>query len=175
MATQYEVATHLDLSDRQVRNLVTDGILPASKGKGGMDLEACRMAYIRYLRGAVTGKVKPETLDDFEPESGDLEQQLTRERLRLTAAQADSQELKNETARGQVIPVDFMSWVLGKVVPSIASAFDTLPLMMRRRHPDMTPAQLATMEREAAKIRNECARFYERIPDYLKEFLSALE
>jgi phage terminase Nu1 subunit (DNA packaging protein) len=46
MASQIEIAAHLNLSDRQIRNLVADGVLPASRGRGGMDLDACRLAYV---------------------------------------------------------------------------------------------------------------------------------
>ncbi|MBB3103789.1 terminase small subunit [Azomonas macrocytogenes] len=140
-----------------------------------MDIDACRLTYIRYLRGVGSGQVKPATPGDSGQGEEDLERQLTVERLRLTAAQADAQELKNDVVRGQMIPTGFMTMVLGKVVPAIASAFDTLPLIMRRRHPDLTPAHISTLERESTKIRNECSRFGEHVPEYLKEFLAAIE
>ena len=50
MATQTEIGDHLDLSARQVRNLVKNGILPPGKGTGGLNLDDCRRAYIGYLR-----------------------------------------------------------------------------------------------------------------------------
>lgn len=58
MAKQIDVANHLDLSDRQVRNLIKSGALPGSKGPGGYDIDACRVAYIRHLRGLATGQTQ---------------------------------------------------------------------------------------------------------------------
>lgn len=174
MATQVEVAAHLDLSDRQVRNLVADGVLPASKGAGGLDLDACRLAYIRYLRGLNSGQVKqqqePAAPDDIDPLA---EAKLTEQRLRLTAAQADAQELKNEVTRRRQIDVGFLTFALSKLAPAVSSAFDTLPMTMRRRHPDLQARHLDTLEREATKIRNACAQFADNLPVLMDEFLDS--
>ena len=73
MATQREVADNIDLSDRQVRTLLKQGILPAGKGTGGLDLDSCRVAYIRYLRGLATGQVKDGPRVDLAEEKQRLE------------------------------------------------------------------------------------------------------
>lgn len=176
MATQVEVAAHLDLSDRQVRNLLADGVLPGSKGAGGLDVDACRMAYIRYLRGLSSGQVRRETPevagDDIDPLA---EAKLTQERLRLTSAQADTAELKNEQLRRKLVPVEFLSFALPKVVAPIATSFDTLLMNIRRRAPDVPPRVLDIIEREAVKTRNECARFGENVPELIDEFLDSTE
>jgi hypothetical protein len=51
MATQAQIAEHLDLSERRVRDLVVEGVL-----QKGADLDQCRVSYIRYLRGGASGK-----------------------------------------------------------------------------------------------------------------------
>lgn len=171
MATQVEVAEHLDLSDRQVRNLLADGVLPGSKGYGGLDLEACRLAYIRYLRGMGSGQVKPETPD--EPEGIDplLELKLQQERLRLTAAQAEGQELKNDITKRKSVPTEFAIFVLSRLAAEIGSILDTLPLTLKRRHPDLEVRHIESVQRELAKARNRAATLDDRLPGLLNEYL----
>ena len=50
MANQKDVGEHLGLTKQYVSNLVSQGILPKGIGRGGMDMDACRKAYIQYLR-----------------------------------------------------------------------------------------------------------------------------
>ncbi len=61
MATQKEVAAHLFMSEKWVRELVKKGVLPAGHGKGGLNLNKCREAYITYLKGINSGQVKPSS------------------------------------------------------------------------------------------------------------------
>ncbi|MBP0492098.1 hypothetical protein [Roseomonas indoligenes] len=55
MATALEVAEHLDLTDRSVRELQKRGVLPQGK-RGALDLGECRLAYIRHLREQAAGR-----------------------------------------------------------------------------------------------------------------------
>ena len=174
MATQVEVATHLDLSDRQVRNLLADGVLPASKGTGGLDIDACRLAYIRYLRGLSSGQVKAEPPRHVSGEVDPMaEALLLQERLRLTAAQAEGQELKNEITKRKSVPVEFATFVLSRIAAEIASGLDTLPLTLKRRHPDLEVRHIESVQRELAKVRNRSATLDERLPELMDEYLDA--
>lgn len=175
MATQVEVARHIDLSDRQVRTLVTDGVLPASKGAGGLDLDACRLAYIRYLRGMGSGQVRPEVNPDMGMVDPQLEAKLTQERLRLTAAQAEGQELKNEVTKRRSVPTDFATFVLSRLAAEIGSILDTLPLTLKRRHPDLEVRHIESVQRELAKARNRSATLDDRLPGLLNEYLDAAD
>lgn len=175
MATQVEVARHIDLSDRQVRTLVTDGVLPASKGAGGLDLDACRLAYIRYLRGMGSGQVRPEVNPEFGVVDPQLEARLTQERLRLTSAQAEGQELKNEVTKRQSVPTAFATFVLSRLAAEIGSILDTLPLTLKRRHPDLEVRHIETVQRELAKARNRSATLDDRLPGLLNEYLDAAD
>lgn len=176
MATQVEVAAHLDLSDRQVRNLLADGVLPASKGAGGLDVDACRIAYISYLRGLASGQVKRQEArqpdEDIDPLA---EQKLTQERLRLTAAQAEGQELKNDITRRRSVPTEFATFVMSKIAAEIASILDTLPLTLKRRHPDLEVRHIESIQRELAKARNRAAELDERLPGLLNEYLDTAD
>lgn len=175
MATQLEVASHLDLSDRQVRNLLGDGILPASKGNGGLNMDACREAYIRYLRGLANGKVKSETPVFPAADDPELERELLRERLRLTAAQAEAVEMKNLVSQRQLAPVDFMTFALARLAARIASILDTAPMVMKRRHPDLTAGHMLTIQREIVRARNVAAEVDEHLPELVEEYFKQIE
>jgi len=175
MATQIEVAAHLDLSDRQVRNLLADGVLPASKGAGGLDVDACRLAYIRYLRGLNSGQVRQEVPGDFDGADPNIEARLTQERLRLTAAQAEGQELKNDVTKRKSVPTDFAVFVLSRLAAEIGSILDTLPLTLKRRHPDLEVRHIESVQRELAKARNRSATLDDRLPGLLNEYLDAAD
>lgn len=103
------------------------------------------------------------------------EQKLVQERLRLTSAQAAAQELKNEVSNRILIPSEFITFTLSRLVPEISSTLDTLPMVVRRRHPELEPRHLETLEREATKIRNACAKFASILPELIDEYLDSTE
>lgn len=103
------------------------------------------------------------------------EQKLVQERLRLTSAQAAAQELKNEVSNRILIPSEFITFTLSRLVPEISSTLDTLPMVVRRRHPELEPRHLETLEREATKIRNACAKLASILPELIDEYLDSTE
>ncbi len=171
MANQKELAQHLDLTDRQVRYLLADGILPTSRGNGGLNLQDCRLAYIRYLRGLGSGQVKAEAghLIGEDPGSS-LDNLLLQEKVRLTTAQAVAQERKNEVLERQLVPVGFATYSLSKIASQIGSILDTVPLKLRRKHPEMDPRHLESVEREIALARNLAAQVGDKLDEYLDEY-----
>ncbi len=93
MAKLAELATHLDLSVARVSQLKSAGILPDAP-RGKHDLDACRVAYIRYIREIAAGRgSKDGTVD------------LVAERARLTKAQAEKVERENKIADGLYMEV----------------------------------------------------------------------
>lgn len=111
-------------------------------------------------------KQQPASVEDLDEGSIDFE------RYRLTKAQADGQELKNELARGEVAPVELQSFVLGKCLAESSGILDTLILNIHRKHPELTAVQLENLKREIVKSQNAIARGYELIPQYLDDYLS---
>ncbi|MCJ2099362.1 hypothetical protein [Methylobacterium sp. E-046] len=92
MSTIAEIAVHLDLSERRVRELQGMNVLPKA-ARGQMDSDVCRVAYIRYLR-------------DLQPEPsqpGDLDP--AQERARKDRALAEQTEMKNEETRGHLVEI----------------------------------------------------------------------
>lgn len=103
------------------------------------------------------------------------EAKLTQERLRLTAAQAEGQELKNEVTKRKSVPVEFATFVLSRIAAEIASGLDTLPLTLKRRHPDLEVRHIESVQRELAKVRNRAATLDDRLPELLDEYIDAAD
>ncbi|MDI3356538.1 terminase small subunit [Pseudomonas sp. UYIF39] len=106
-------------------------------------------------------------MDGIDPS---IEYHLMIEKVRLTKAQAVAQEKKNEVMQQQLIPVEIATFVLSKVASQIASLLDTVPLKLRRKHPEMDPRHLESLEREIALARNLMAQVDEKLDEYLDEY-----
>lgn len=92
MATQAEVAAHLDLSDRMIRELIERDILPKAP-RGCHDIDACRLTYVRHLRAMAAGRGAGPAVDD-----------LTAERAGLAREQKISYALSNAAKRRELLP-----------------------------------------------------------------------
>ena len=148
MATQQEIADHLDLSSRWIRKLVKEGILPSSKGRGGYDVDACRMAYIRYLRGVSSGQVSDP--GDGDEESQDYSALLEKERYR-------EKKRLNDEAERLVAPVALLTDALSQAGNIIIPILDSLPLIMKRNWPEITGDQITLVKKAIAECRNAIA------------------
>ena len=62
-------------------------------GRKALDLDACRVAYIRHIREVASGRA-----------TGAEVNHLTAERARLAREQADGQSIKNAISRQQLLP-----------------------------------------------------------------------
>lgn len=103
-----------------------------------------------------------------------VEYKLMAERLRLTAAQATSQEKKNQVDDRQLVPVPFATFALAKIAAQIGSKLDTVGKTVARRHPEVDPRVVESMERELALARNIAAEFGERLPELLDEYVESM-
>lgn len=129
-------------------------------------------AVLENRLGHQAEKHQPAGLEDVDPLA---EMKLTQERLRLTAAQAEGQELKNQITRRKSVPVEFAMFVLARIAAEIASGLDTLPLTLKRRHPDLEVRHIESVQREIAKVRNRAALLDERLPELLDEYLDSTD
>ncbi len=120
MTTQKELGEHIDLSDRHIRRLVKDGVLPPAKANKGYDIDACRLAYLRYLRGLAMGQV--EAHHDGE-EGYDSEA----ERARLLHHQANLAAIKEEEERGNLARVDDVARIWGEETTTFRNRMLQLP------------------------------------------------
>ena len=97
------------------------------------------------------------------------------ERLRLTTAQADAQEIKNEIARAAVVPVDFAIFTISRVANEAACILDSLPLNIKRRYPEAGGKVLKTIRRELSKSMNALSALNETaLPGMVDEFIQQM-
>lgn len=105
-----------------------------------------------------------------DPDEGTLEY----ERLRLTKAQAENMEIKNEIAKGSIAPVELITWVLSDVAGEAAGEIDAIPLSIRRKHPMLENRVIEDIKRHCVKAQNAIARVDERLGTKLDEYLDKL-
>src|SRR3990167_1598352 len=139
--TQAEIAEHVDLSDRSVREFLSDA---------GMDnkqwtLDGFRIAYIRHLREMAAGRAA----------AGDLD--LATERAMLAREQRIKIEMQNAVTRGELAPVALLEEVLTAAASKVAGVLDAIPGMVRCRVPQLTADDIDLIAGEVAKARNTVA------------------
>jgi phage terminase Nu1 subunit (DNA packaging protein) len=128
------VGDHLDLSMTSIKEMLREGIIPSSKGPGGLDLESCRVAYIRNLRGKAAGRIKqaPQPVAD-----GALE--LNAERARLAHHQANKAELDERETRGELVRAE-------DVTRAVSDAFRRVRARMLSMPTKLTPVVLGSTD-----------------------------
>lgn len=97
------------------------------------------------------------------------------ERLRLTRAQADGQEIKNEIARGKTAPVEIITLVLSRIAGEASGELDSLPLNIKRRHPELENQVIESIKRHCVKAQNAIARTSESLDHTLDDYLTELD
>jgi hypothetical protein len=112
MATIGDVGRHLDLSTRSVTSLIEDGVI-ARCASGEYDLEVCRLAYIRHLRGKASGR------DDASP--------LSQARARQAAASAKLKELQAAEVEGRMVMTDEVEASWSRVAATMRTRVLAIP------------------------------------------------
>lgn len=141
--TQVEIAAHLDMSDRRLRELLAELHLDHKRHS----LADIRVAYIRRLREEAAGR-----------QADSDEADLPLERALLAREQREGQRIKNEVARGTFAPIDLLSDVLATASQAIVDRLDQIPGALRRACPDLPAAARDTVMNELASARNEWVR-----------------
>ena len=142
-ASQQELAKHLDLSATRVRELIKAGAL-RPPGKGGHNLDAQRIRYIRHLRAIASRHRSRDGLVD-----------LTAERARLAREQANHQELLVAKAKGELVPREAVVLTLQRIVLAAREKLRAIPSRAKTLIPKLT--------------RKDLARLLEMIDDALSE------
>ena len=125
MATQRQVADHLGISQPVVAKLVAAGVFQPTGARGGLDLDACRRAYLGRLREEAAGRAAHGGADGADGEEEELD--LVAGRARLAAAQADRIEMENHQTRGLVIPIEIASRMLGETLGKVRTRLLAIP------------------------------------------------
>lgn len=100
---------------------------------------------------------------------------LERERLRLTRAQADNMEIKNEIAKGKIAPIEIIQIVLSRISGEAAGELDSIPLNIKRKHPELDNMIIEDIKRHCVKGQNAIARSDEVLDSVLDDYLSDAE
>ncbi|EHS0461798.1 TPA: terminase small subunit [Escherichia coli] len=170
------LAEIFNVDPRTIERWQSQGLPCVSKGSKGIesvfDTAMAIQWYARRETDIENEKLRKE-LDDLRAAAeSDLQPgTIDYERYRLTKAQADAQELKNERDRGDVIDTEFCMYALSKLASQISSIMDSLPLTMQRSFPQMTPAMLDGLKKEVVRACNACTKLDENIPRMLSDYL----
>lgn len=164
--TQSDIGTLLGVSDRQVRNLQQQGIIPAAKGRNGLDPLACIHAYITYKSQQKTPEEKPETPEEdpdvtFEQQERQLKLEEKRENIAMKRA-------KRVLFEKSYAPIQMIVDVLQQVGSRMTSRMDGLIPKMKSAWPDMPPEAVEVLEAEIAAASNECADVQPDLTDYVE-------
>ncbi len=89
--------------------------------------------------------------------------------------QAYAQEQKNQVNDKILVPVPFATYALAKIAAQIGSKLETVGKTVSRRHPEIDPRILETLEREIAMARNITAQFGDDLPGILDEYLATMD
>lgn len=147
--TQAEIAEHLDMSDRNLRDLLQMLDLDHKQAS----LSAIRVGYIRRLREQAAGRAGSE--------DGGLD--LVQERAALAREQREGQAIKNAVARKEFAPVGLLADVLGMAASAVVDRFDQLEGALRKACPDLPDDAKTTVQQVIAAARNEWIRSTERL------------
>jgi phage terminase Nu1 subunit (DNA packaging protein) len=156
MANQKTIAAWLDLSDKQVRNLQGQGVLPKARGRGQLDEKTCVIAYINYLR-ARKGIHVNEDEDEEKKENPDD---------RLKRLRADSLEFKLQIEQTKWVPIDLIDTVLNQAIDIILARLGALPAKIRMTSPDLRPSAIALLTKEINLVQDSCTHIEIPLPDY---------
>ena len=146
MATQDEIAAHIDVGVRHVRRLLAAGVLPRSKGRGGLDLDRCRLAYLSHLRGVAAG---------HQSKDGSLD--LTEERAKLAREQTETAALKNAESRGELVPADEVRSYWANQIIASKSRIRALPHEIKGAIPHLTSEEIEEVRRLVVQCQTDLA------------------
>lgn len=113
------IAEVLDLTERRIRQLVTDGVIPANKDRGRYELIPTVRAYVHWLRDrSLYGEAKKnkETVIS-----------LDEARRRKVTAEAELAELELEKERGEVVDIAETEKAWTDVLMNVRSKMLSMP------------------------------------------------
>lgn len=159
MATQQEVADFLGLkSDRQIRNLQSQGFMHKGAGKAGMDLKRAVQEYITYIK-AGRNSSDDDQFDD--PEQGNSELDQERKSLQNELLKEKLKLMRQENA-----PIWLLTEALGKVIEQIPPALDSALMKVKLAVPDLPERSMDLLKGEFVDLKNSLAKIEIDLSDY---------
>jgi phage terminase Nu1 subunit (DNA packaging protein) len=148
------------------------GVSPQAFRLWGVPSVAKQAPYVFYVAEAVIQNrmEKQAAKLRHENKTPASEQELTRsereEKLRLTKAQAEGQELKNAQLRKELAPVDVIEWVLGKAAGQISAVLESIPSLLKKRNAKLTASNIELIRREIVKAQNAASQMTVDLDEY---------
>lgn len=139
--SQLELADHLDMSDRNLREVLDK--LGISHKTAGM--ASIRIAYIRHLREQAAGRAT----------NGDLD--LSTERAKLAVSQRERIDMQNAITRREYGPIDALEQSLCDCMSRVAAKLDTIPGKIKLANSQLTADELDVVSGVLADVRNDIA------------------
>lgn len=138
---QLQIAEHLDMSDRNVREVLEK----LSINHKATPIDDIRIAYIRHLREQAAGRSG----------TGDLD--LVTERAALAKEQRIRIEMQNAVTRKEFGPIEALELGLADCLSKIAAQLDTIPGKLKRSSNNLTADDLNNVASTIAEVRNALA------------------
>lgn len=172
MATQEEIARHLDLSDRSIRELQKQPGAPVKRGRGDYDLEAWTHFYIRYLRaqkGLREDGLLPEAGSD---EDGDEETRRLKLREQRLKIEEREERIAGQRAKRLIFertygPLTLITHAVESVAISLNSRLEALVPRLKQAYPDLSPEAVAVLQKELIAASNELSSIQPDFSDYV--------
>lgn len=168
MATQEDIARHLDLSDRSIRDLQKMPGAPVKRGRGEYDLDEWRLFYIRVLRsqrGAAGAADEPEAGDD---DAEVRELKLREQRLKVEAREESiaAMRAKRVVFERTYAPVDLITHAVESVASALSARLEALIPKIKMACPDLSVEAIGVLQKEVAAASNELASIQPDFDDY---------
>ena len=160
MATQTEVAKHLDITPEWLRKLIKKGVLTGNNARGGLDVDSLRIQYINYLRNVKNGQAdsideaEPDEIRDAKIKRKTLETKLRKENYQLSV-------LENKFA-----PIEIITETLLRVSQSWSIRLESFSAQIKLAWPSMPPEAKEEIDNIIAEGANELADLRPDISDF---------
>lgn len=141
---------------RNVQQLAEKGVLSKS-GHNKYPLEKNVKSYCQHLRD------RRQNAQDTPAQDA---------KLRLTVAQAEQVEIKNEIARGNLVPIELLTEILGEVSGQVAGALDTIPSKIKRKHRQIDNQIIDAIKYQIVKAMNSIATVDEIAEKVIDEYIA---
>ena len=164
--TLKDIAEHLAGRDSDGHLLMTIKTASRHLANCGIDKDKSTMDEIRHAIFHRMIKQSVRGVSDDYAENGEedentrakrLNNELTAEKIRLTASQADDSELKVDLKKRVIAPLAAMELAISKIATNASSKLEQIPIRVKRKLPKLTAKELDIISKEIIAVQNEVA------------------
>ncbi len=137
-----ELGELIGIADRNVRELVRQGVLTKRAGENAYPMRASVAAYCAWLRERAAGRGTGQTAEH---------------KARLVKEQADRVALDNQAKRGELVPAREVEAVWTGAMAALRGRMLAVPTRCRQRAGHLTLADVSVIDREIRDALTELA------------------